>query len=76
MADVILGVTTSLDGFMADESGRSDRLYADLDELRRTAFMDELIAETGAVVMGRRAFEMGDPIRTSEITSSRSRSSS
>jgi dihydrofolate reductase len=58
---VILGVTVSLDGFMADASGSVDRLYRDLEELRGSAYMNALIEETGAVVMGRRTFEMGEP---------------
>jgi dihydrofolate reductase len=61
MAKVIVGMTTSLDGFVADESGSASRLYPDLAALRGTAYMNEAIAGTGAVVMGRRTFEMGDP---------------
>ena len=61
MAKVILGMTISLDGFVADETGSAARLYPDLDDLRGTDYMDALIGETGAVVMGKRAFEMGDP---------------
>ena len=61
MARVILGMTMSLDGFVADPSGRVDRLYPDLEALRGTAHMDALIEETGAVLMGKRTFEMGDP---------------
>ncbi len=61
MAKVIVGMTTSLDGFVADRSGSAARLYPDLDALRGSDFMNALIAETGAVVMGKRAFEMADP---------------
>jgi dihydrofolate reductase len=61
MATVIAGMTTSLDGFVADASGSAGRLYPDLAALRGTAYMTEAIEETGAVLMGRRAFEMGDP---------------
>lgn len=61
MAQVIVGMTTSLDGFVADENGSVDRLYTDLADLRGTAYMNAMIEETGAVIMGRRAFEMGDP---------------
>ena len=60
MAQVIAGMTTSLDGFVADESGSVDRLYPDLAALQGTAYMNALIEETGAVVMGRRAFEMAE----------------
>jgi dihydrofolate reductase len=61
MARVIVGMTTSLDGFVADESGSASRLYPDLAALRGTAYMNEAIEETGAVLMGKRTFEMGDP---------------
>ena len=61
MAKVIVGMTTSVDGFIADESGRSGRLYPDLAALRGTAYMNAMIEETGAVLMGKRAFEMGHP---------------
>jgi dihydrofolate reductase len=61
MAKVIVGMTTSMDGFIADESGRSGRLYPDLAALRGTAYMNTMIEETGAVLMGRRTFEMGHP---------------
>jgi dihydrofolate reductase len=61
MAKVIVGMTTSLDGFVADAGGSVGRLYTDLAELRHTSHMQTLIAETGAVLMGRRAFEMADP---------------
>jgi dihydrofolate reductase len=61
MTKVIAGMTMSLDGFVADQSGSVHRLYPDLAALRGTDYMNADIEETGAVVMGRRAFEMGDP---------------
>ena len=61
MAKVIVGMTASLDGFVADQSGSAGRLYPDLAALRGTAYMNDMIEETGAVLMGRRTFEMGDP---------------
>ena len=61
MARVIVGMTTSLDGFVADQSGSAGRLYPDLAALRGTSYMNNLIEETGAVLMGKRTFEMGDP---------------
>src|SRR5216683_3092747 len=54
-------MTISLDGFVADQNGNAGRLYPDLAALRHTAYMKDLITETGAVLMGRRTFEMGDP---------------
>jgi dihydrofolate reductase len=61
MARVIVGMTTSLDGFVADQSGSAARLFPDLAALRDTAYGKAAIEETGAVLMGKRTFEMGDP---------------
>jgi dihydrofolate reductase len=61
MAKVIAGMTISLDGFVADSGGSASLLYPDLRALRETAYMREAVDETGAVLMGRRTFEMGDP---------------
>lgn len=61
MAKVIVGMTMSLDGFVADQNGSADRLYPDLAALHGTDYMDALIEETGAVLMGKRTFEMGEP---------------
>ncbi len=36
-------------------------VYPDLAALQGTAYMNSVIEETGAVIMGKRAFEMGDP---------------
>jgi hypothetical protein len=52
-------MTMSLDGFVADESG-SANLYPDLAPLRGTEYMAAMIEETGAVLMGKRTFEMAD----------------
>ena len=60
MAKVVVGMTVSLDGFVADQGGSLARLYPDLEALRDTAYMQDLIEETGAVLMGKRTFEMGD----------------
>ncbi|HEV8672170.1 MAG TPA: dihydrofolate reductase family protein [Candidatus Limnocylindria bacterium] len=49
MAKVIAGMTTSLDGFVADGTGSVDRLYPDLEWLHGTAYMREMIESTGAV---------------------------
>lgn len=61
MARVIAGMTMSLDGFVADQSGSASRLYPDLADLRGTPYMNVAVEKTGAVVMGKRAFEMGEP---------------
>jgi dihydrofolate reductase len=62
MATVIAGMTTSLDGFVADSNGSPSRLYFDLPEFRESVYMKTMIEETGAVLMGRRTFDMAaDP---------------
>jgi dihydrofolate reductase len=60
MAKVIVGMTTSLDGFVNDRTGSVERLYPDLEALRKTEFLKKVIEYTGAVVMGRRAYEMAN----------------
>lgn len=60
MSKVILGMTMSLDGFINDLNGSVSRLYPDLAELRDTEVLQEEIRSTGAVVMGRRAYDMAD----------------
>lgn len=61
MGKVIAGMTMSLDGFVADPNGNVDRLYPDLTDLQGTDYMNAAVEETGAVLMGRKTFEMGDP---------------
>ena len=61
MTKVIVGMTVSIDGFAADRNGSAGPLYPDLADLHNTAYMQAMIRETGAVLMGRQAFEMGDP---------------
>jgi len=58
MGKVIVGTTMSLDGFINDRTGSVARLYPDLDELRKTEMLQESIRTTGAVLMGRHAFDM------------------
>lgn len=60
MSKVIVGMTLSLDGFVNDRHGSVDRLYPDLAALRKTEVLREAIANTGAVVMGRQAYEMAN----------------
>jgi dihydrofolate reductase len=61
MGKVVVGMTVSLDGFVNDRNGEVSRLYPDLAALRKTKMLHESIRTTGAVLMGRRAYEMGDP---------------
>lgn len=58
MGKVIIGATLSLDGFMSDRNGDVSRLYPDFEALHRTEMLAEEIRTTGAVVMGRRAYDM------------------
>jgi hypothetical protein len=61
LAKVIVGMTISLDGFVADQNGNAGHLYPNLAALRHTAYIKDAIEQTAAVLMGRRAFEMADP---------------
>lgn len=60
MANVIVGMTVSLDGFVRDSSGGVGALYRDFETFRNTEPMREAIQSTGAVVMGRKAFDMAE----------------
>ena len=66
MAKVAIGMTVSLDGFVEDQTGSVARLYPDLADLRDTAYMQDMIKETGAALMGKRS-----RTRSSGTTSSR-----
>jgi dihydrofolate reductase len=58
MGKVIVGTTMSLDGYIKDRLGSVESLYPDLDALRETEMLQDSISSTGAVVMGRHAYEM------------------
>jgi dihydrofolate reductase len=60
MTHVIAGLTLSLDGFFEDDDGNAGALYTDFDELADSAYMKALQAETGAVLMGRRTYDMAE----------------
>jgi dihydrofolate reductase len=57
---VIVGMAMSVDGFVNDRNGDVGRLYPDLDALRKTEWLHEMVRSTGAVVMGRHAYDMGN----------------
>jgi dihydrofolate reductase len=61
MGKVVGGMTHSLDGFVSDPHGDVSRLYPDLGELQKTEMLQEEIRTTGAVVMGRHSYNMGNP---------------
>jgi len=60
MAKVIVGTTMSLDGFMNDRQGSLGRLYPNLEDLRETEMLQESMRSTGAVVMGRHAYDLAN----------------
>ena len=60
MGNVIVGATMSLDWFMNDRNGDVSRLYSDFEALHKTEMLQEEIRMTGAVVMGRRAYDMAE----------------
>ena len=61
MGQVIAGMTLSLDGFVSDRHGDVSRLYPDLATLRNTELLQDEIRMTGAVVLGKHSYDMGDP---------------
>jgi dihydrofolate reductase len=60
MGSVIVGATMSLDWFMNDRNGDVSRLYSNFEALRETEMLQEEIRTTGAVVMGRRSYDMAE----------------
>lgn len=58
MGKVIFGMSVSLDGFIEDAQGSVAKLYPDFEAMHDNEIMLEAIANTGAVVMGRRTYEM------------------
>lgn len=60
MARVSAGMSMSLDGFVSDRNGEVGLLYPDMEAMRQTEGLQEAIRSTGAVVMGRRSYEMGN----------------
>jgi len=61
MGKVIAGMTMSLDGFINDSNGSVEKLYSDFSFLHDAPYFREMIKNTGAVIMGRRVYEMQDP---------------
>jgi dihydrofolate reductase len=60
MNKFILFMTMSMDGFINDRNGDVSRLNPDLAALGKTEVIQELIKTTGAVVMGKRAYDMAE----------------
>lgn len=61
MGKVIVGMAVSLDGFVNDSEGSVDKLYSDFEELHNVPSFQQMIKDTGAVIMGRNVYEMADP---------------
>jgi dihydrofolate reductase len=61
MGKIIAGMTVSLDGFINDQRGSVDGLFDDFEELHDVQSFTDMIAQTGAVIMGRHVYEMADP---------------
>ena len=60
MANVILGMTISLDGFAEDRNGSVGTLYPDLEIYDTTDVMREAVRDTGAVLMASKEFAMAE----------------
>ncbi|WP_341962654.1 hypothetical protein NM897_05185 [Planococcus maritimus] len=56
MAKVCFGMIASLDGFINDQHGKLDKLY---ESFKPSDEINEEMARTGAVVMGRRTYDTG-----------------
>jgi dihydrofolate reductase len=61
MGKIIAGMTMSLDGFIHDSNGSAEVLNPDFSELLDTHAFQEMINNTGAVIMGKNVYEMADP---------------
>lgn len=60
MGKVIGGMAISLDGYVNDRSGGVGLLYADFESFAESEYMQDSMKNTGAVVMGRRSYDMGN----------------
>jgi dihydrofolate reductase len=58
VADVHVGMTISVDGYVADDGGGMQLLYPDLDAMRRTKHLRDFIPTVGAVVLGRNSYDL------------------
>jgi dihydrofolate reductase len=60
MTKIVAGMAMSLDGFMQDANGSSAALSTGEEDFRNTERGKACISATGAVMMGRKTFEMAD----------------
>lgn len=56
MGQVHAGMVMSLDGFVKGRDGNTTPLYPAFDDMMATDLMQEIIASTGAVAMGRNSY--------------------
>lgn len=68
MGKVIAGMSVSLDGYVNGPDGSVDGLYTDFSELHDAPAFQEMIKNTGAVVMGKHTYEMADPFEWANET--------
>ena len=61
MGKVIAGMTVSLDGFVNDSNGSVEKLFSDFEQLHEVPSFQQMIADTGAVIMGKHVYQMADP---------------
>jgi hypothetical protein len=61
MGKVIAGMTMSLESFVNDSNGSAEKLSPDFSELLDAPSFQEMIKNTGAVIMGKHVYEMADP---------------
>jgi dihydrofolate reductase len=57
---VIGGMAISLDGFIHDTNGSVAKLYPDMKALQDSPYLQDSMRNTGAVVMGRHAYDMAN----------------
>ena len=57
---VVGGMAMSLDGFIEDKNGSVAKLYPDMKALQASAYLQDSMRDTGAVVMGRHAYDMAN----------------
>ena len=60
MGSVIAGMVMSLDGYIEDKNGSVGALYPDMEAMRESLLVQEAMRDTGAVVMGRGAYDMAN----------------
>jgi dihydrofolate reductase len=60
VAKVVVGMVMSIDGFVADRNGDIGLLYPDHEAMVNSEAVQESMRRTGAVVLGRRSYDMGN----------------